>query len=84
MTENYNGWKNRETWVVALWLNNEQDLYNVCRAIVKVNDRFKARDMIEDMVRRQSPITCGMYADLINHALWQVDWDAIAKSFMED
>ena len=50
MTEKYNGWENRETWVVALWVNNEQDLYNECRAIVKRNDRFKARDMIEDML----------------------------------
>lgn len=23
-TETYNGWTNRETWLVALWINNEQ------------------------------------------------------------
>ena len=33
MCEEYNGWKNRQTWLVNLWLNNEpssqQVLYNI-------------------------------------------------------
>ncbi len=32
MTDNtYNGWTNYQTWNVALWLGNDQGLYNLIR-----------------------------------------------------
>ena len=34
----YNGWKNYETWNVALWLGNDENIYNVAHRY----DRYDA------------------------------------------
>jgi hypothetical protein len=36
MTE-YNGWKNRQTWNVALWIDNDENLYKNAVRFMSVN-----------------------------------------------
>jgi len=37
--DEYNGWKNRETWAAALNLSNDYDLYQIAQRVVAEADR---------------------------------------------
>ena len=56
----YNGWKNYETWNCALWLGNDEGLYNLareCRSWEKFKEYVEASNYHEtpDGVRWTDP-----------------------------
>lgn len=88
----YNGWANRESWLVALWLGGDEGAYRAaCGAIGKgrcpevsieelvVSLLFDGDDGDDGGVPRS-----GLAADLLRQALARVDWRAVAASFVEE
>ena len=43
----YNGWTNYETWNVALWLGNDEGLYNLARRYRRSGYQALANDLKE-------------------------------------
>ncbi len=51
MANGYNGWKNYETWNVALWLGNDEMLYRLARNAAR-GTRTPYRDLVAMLARQ--------------------------------
>jgi len=83
--EEYQGWHNYETWVVALWIDNEQclqeEIFDIGRAC---SDPAAFADMIKEFIDELAPdLEASMFSDLLNSALGEVDWFELARTYRE-
>lgn len=77
----FNGWPNYETWLVALWLDNDEQTYRHWRAEAsKLSEWELARVLETSHTDASYDLTgaVGVWADLVGAALKRVDWDCIA------
>ena len=77
--ETYNGWKNRQTWNVMLWIENDETLY---RAAVDFMRGYKGRAPYVAFVKR-----AGMEQDRTpDNIAWigtRLDYKALNESMRE-
>jgi len=79
----HNGWTNHETWLVNLWLNNtNQGTYAMAREMA-ADGADALRDWVKDWATDSIPAPT-LAADLIHSALYEVDWNEITESLLED
>jgi hypothetical protein len=96
----YNGWTNYETWLVNLWMDNEQgsqeyfrekarEIYGGPRNpyrdhMTRAADAGLAfADWLKEYHEENGPALRGVYGDLLTAALSSVNWDEIARHYIE-
>jgi len=93
MEQDYNGWTNRETWAVALWINNEERLYNQAQDLVQEarecqdNDALNClSDALENFIYDFFDDEWENFKAMRNDigSLWRVNWREIAESFLSE
>lgn len=84
----YQGWKNRATWAVNLWLDNDQGIYSLMvENAENADDAIDLADQIDDLVTEMidaENIQNGMVSDLLNGALADVDFREIAQVWFDE
>ena len=97
--QTYNGWTNYETWLTALWLDNEQGTQDLMGEFAEQaketpkNDvwtreettRFTLADLIKDFIEDNSPLAseASMYSDLMRAAIQEINFREIADSILQ-
>jgi hypothetical protein len=91
MCVEYNGWTNRETWAAALWINNDQGMYETFVEAGKTEESvFELSQAIEGYITdelsfeavSENRILFDMLQDI--GSLYRVDWYEIADTFFQE
>ena len=99
MESGYNGWQNYETWVVNLWLSNDQGTYEHWRGLAReawhdaeATDIFTRAEVarndlakhLKNEIEEYNPCPeAALYSDLLNAALSEINWYEVADAFLE-
>ena len=83
----YNGWVNRETWLISLWLNNDEYNYQLLSEILELNvsSSIKAerlQELVEDQMY-DLELGANIFSDLLSTSLSKVDWLEVIESNLE-
>ena len=81
----YNGWKNYETWLVALWIDNDQGLQEYAYELAKTekNPMILGESLKSYLEEMQPELGANLWADLLTAALGAVDWREVGQHYVE-
>jgi len=80
--ETYNGYSNKPTWALALWIQNDEGLSRYwndkARELPEYELSQELKSYFEDEV---NPLTerATLYSDLLDYSLGLIDWIEIAQ-----
>ena len=87
--QKYNGWTNRETWLINLWINNDPYLQDELLYIIGCGEGIylkvqQLKDLVDNIAFDHMDQSSGMSADLINTAIARANLTEIIESNSED
>lgn len=81
----YNGWKNKETWLVNIWYMDHMPEYfaEMEQYDVEPNELEEAVQYIAEESEALSQLRAGLLSDFISTCWGEVDWHSLADNLNE-
>lgn len=85
----YNGWSNRETWLVSLWLNNDESLYSQLLVAIELQEPAAIKaEWLAERVQEQldwhlEDQDASLWIDMLRGSFSRVDWVEIIRTNLE-
>jgi len=82
----YNGWSNRETWLVSLWLNNDESLYSQLIEAIELHEAASIKaEWLAERVQEQldwhlEDQDASLWVDMLRSSFYRVDWLEIIRA----
>ena len=77
--ESYNGWTNKDTWCVNMWLGD--DMHDVAKENGYAIDAGWCKEMVQEYLENSvGNVFQGFIGDIVGSFMSSVDWNEIAKS----
>ena len=81
MCKEYNGWSNYETWCMYMWMSSEKN--GIQELASKIGDPFLVSQALKEGMEDAVPSMTGVWRDLLQHSVSQINWMELAKAFLE-
>jgi hypothetical protein len=83
-TKPYQGWASYETWLVALWIDNDRGFYeSALEFAVEAPTANEWKAWVEELIEPEGGFPAGLLGDLITAALSEVYWREIAEHYAQ-
>jgi len=85
--ESFKDYKNKPTWIVATWLQKDEELYSYWRKKAEELDR---RELVKELKLQiegiDNPLTerATLYSELLSYSLELVNWDEVVDMLKEE
>lgn len=86
----YNGWSNKPTWQVMLWIDNTEGMREAAQEAIRnsgedlYSQEQAAREFVEEAMLNNITSKSSLASDMLSYVLSEVNWEEVVRALEEE